>query len=235
MTAAAVDWRRLRGVVFDLDGTLYDPRPLRLRMAVELMAHALTHREGREVVRILRGFRRQRELLAEQEAEGVAKRQYEEAAQRLGVPAARVEAVVREWMHERPLRHLRAARRPGAAELFAALRAGGRKIGVLSDYPTSAKLAALGLECDAELGAEDPEIDRFKPHPAGLELLLRRLEIEPRAALVVGDRDERDGECARRLGCPYLVLARRPRSAHEIGGLRILLVSLATYPGGAGR
>ncbi len=222
----AVDWQRVRGVVFDLDGTLYDHGPLRRRMAAELLRRCLRP-GGLRAVRLLHSFRRAREELAEQEATGISRRQYEEPARRLGLTAPRVEAVVREWMFERPLRHLAPTRRPGAAELFAALRAGGRRVGVLSDYPAAAKLEALGLACDAAVSAVDPEVDRLKPHPAGLARLLARLELAPAETLVVGDRDERDGECARRLGCPYLILSRRPTTEHEFASFPDLLSSLA--------
>ena len=66
-------------------------------------------------------------------------------------------------------------------------------------------------------------MDRLKPRPEGLSRALERLAVGPAEALMVGDRDDCDGEAARRLGCPYLLLARRPAAAHEIDGLMPLL------------
>ena len=39
------DWKDIRLVVFDVDGTLYRQRPLRLRMARDLVLHAVTKAE----------------------------------------------------------------------------------------------------------------------------------------------------------------------------------------------
>lgn len=214
MTAA-----RISAVVFDLDGTLYDARPLRRRMARELALHCLRRPRELGLPRRLYWFRRLREELAEEEAHGISRLQYERPAARLGIPTERLQAAVREWILERPLPHLAACRRAGARRLFAQLRATGRRIGVFSDYPIEAKLAALGLACDAAVSAEDPAVDRLKPHPAGLELLLSRVDVRASEALVVGDRDDRDGECARRLGCSYRILGRRPDGPHQLRDL----------------
>ena len=55
---------------------------------------------------------------------------------------------------------------------------------------------------------------------ASVDRWLAELGLEP------VDRDERDGEAARRLGCPYLLLARRPAGERQIGGLDELLGTL---------
>ena len=54
-----------------------------------------------------------------------------------------VRAVVSQWIDRHPLPYLRACRYAGLGELFAGLRRHGKTIGVLSDYPAVAKLAAL--------------------------------------------------------------------------------------------
>jgi putative hydrolase of the HAD superfamily len=221
-----VDWRRVRAVVFDVDGTLYDSRSLRLRMARELALRCLTRPATLGEARVLRTFRRTREELSDEEAAGIGTLQYERAAARAGVPVARVEAVVAEWILERPLPHVAACRRPGVRRFCARLRATGRGVGVWSDYPAAGKLEALGLRADAVVCATDPEVDRLKPQPAGLERILGALAVTPAEALLIGDRDERDGEAARRLGCPYLLLARRPAGERQIGGFDELLGTL---------
>ena len=227
MTAAAVDWRRVRAVVFDVDGTLYAQRPLRLRMARELALGCLARPSRLRQVRILRAFRQVREELAQAEAASIARAQYERTAERLGLTPAAVEAVVAEWIDERPLRHLAVCRHAGVRRLFAALRAADRGIGVWSDYPAPAKLRALGLAADASVSAADAEVDCLKPQPAGLARVLELLGVPASEALMIGDRDDRDGEAARRLGCPYLLLARRPATALEFAGFPALLDGLA--------
>jgi putative hydrolase of the HAD superfamily len=226
MTAAVVDWQRTRAVVFDVDGTLYEQRAMRLRMARELAWSCLLSPSTLREARILSAFRRRREQLAEEEASDITRLQYERPARQLRLPRQRVEAVVREWILERPLRHVDACRRDGVRRLFDALRAADRRIGVWSDYPATGKLAAMNLAADAVVAATDPEVDCMKPRPEGLARVLELLDVSPDAALMIGDRDERDGETARRLGCPYLLLSRQPEGPQEIAGFADLLRSL---------
>ena len=76
---------------------------------------------------------------------------------------------------------------------------------MLSDYPAADKLGALGLEVDLQVSAIDDEVERLKPHPRGLQHVLELAGIEPDRTVMIGDRLERDGECARRAGTKYLI------------------------------
>lgn len=228
MTAPVVDWQRVRAVVFDVDGTLYGQRPMRLRMVRELALRCLARPATVADARILKTFREAREVLADEEATGIGRLQYERVAETLSLPPARIESVVEEWILQRPLRHAAACRHPGVRRLFSALRDSGRRIGVWSDYPAVAKLQAMGLTADAVVAATDPEVDCMKPLPAGLARACELLAVAPSETLMIGDRDERDGEAARRFGCPYLLLSRRPAAPVEFADYEALANSLAT-------
>jgi FMN phosphatase YigB (HAD superfamily) len=116
-----------------------------------------------------------------------------------------VKAVVREWMENRPLPLLGALRTRGAEQLFAHL-AKDHVLGVHSDYRSERKLAALGLSAHLTVAAED--VGRLKPDPAGLEWLMAAARAEPSRTLMIGDRDDRDGEAARRAGVRALIRGR---------------------------
>lgn len=71
----------------------------------------------------------------------------------------------------------------------------------MSDYPGSRKLAALGLTDDFDVvvcNGEPGGPTRLKPAPDGYLLAAERLGFAPEECLVVGDRDDADGEAARR-------------------------------------
>lgn len=206
---ASIPWPRIRLVVFDVDGTLYDQPRLRRRMWLALSAHCVRRPADVGLVRTLKVFRRVREELAEEESEDIGRLQYERPAALLGSSPEAVRAAVQIWMHERPLPFLRRCRYPGVERVFAALKASGRTIAIWSDYPAEAKLAMLGLEADLHVAATDREVQCLKPHPRGLQRTLERAGVSPEAGLFIGDRDERDGECARRLGVRYLLKTRR--------------------------
>lgn len=203
---ARLHWAGFDAVVFDVDGTLYDQAQLRRRMLAELACRCLTRPSSFGELRIIGAFRRIREDMAEEGASNFEQAQYHRTAAKVGAPVERVRAVVREWMHTRPLRHMRACRPDGVGDLFHRLAHAGVRIGVFSDYPAAEKLRALGLECDACMSAEDSDIGRLKPDPAGLLRVLEFLRVVPGRALMVGDREERDGACARRAGCASIIL-----------------------------
>lgn len=206
----SIEWQRISLVVFDVDGTLYDQRPLRLKMMQRLATHCLRHPGDLRVLRLISAFRQCREELAEEESEGIAELQFRRPAEKLGVEPDEVRRVVEDWMLARPLEHLRPCRYAKVAEFMAELSSSGKDVAVFSDYPAAEKLRALELDASVAVSAVDPEVDRLKPHPRGLHRVLELAEVLPHQALLVGDRDDRDGECARRAGVSYLIKTRGP-------------------------
>jgi FMN phosphatase YigB (HAD superfamily) len=221
-----IDWSRVRLVVFDLDGTLYDQGCIRRRMLWELGLHCLGHPGDLARVRVIAEFRRARERLADETAENIGRLQYERPAASLGIRPEEVTAVVGEWIEERPLKHLLRCRFAAIDQVFDHLRASGRLIGVFSDYPVRDKLGALHLNADLTAVAAEPEIDRLKPHPAGLESLMSRAGVTPSQCVMIGDREERDGACARNAGVRYFIKSSSPQAPHHFREYRELLPAL---------
>jgi FMN phosphatase YigB (HAD superfamily) len=190
-------------VVFDMDGTLYRQTPMRLRMAALLAGHVATTADFL-TPRILRKFRRLREDMATRRQRDFDIPLHEECAQGFGINVPTVRRVVSDWIERRPLPHLARCRVAGVDTFFDSLKRSGVAIAVLSDYPARAKLLALGLEADVVVAATDPELGIMKPDPAGLELVLSRMGVPPHRALMIGDRDDRDGAAARQAGVAFL-------------------------------
>jgi FMN phosphatase YigB (HAD superfamily) len=198
-------------VVFDLDGTLYRQKPVQRAMLAKLVWSTLSDPvQGMERIQILWAYRRAQELLRHHphSAAGVAAAQVRITAERCGVGTRQVSAVVEEWMQQKPLALLVPAMRPGTVEIFSRLQSAGVRLGLLSDYPAEAKLRAMGIAgwFDVVACAQEKEINRFKPDPRGLEVVLERLGVDAGQALYVGDRDEVDGEAARRAGVDVVIL-----------------------------
>ncbi len=215
--ADPLDWDRIDLVVFDVDGTLYRQGRLRARMLASLLLETARTANWR-LPATLRAFRQGRELLGDQETRDFMSRQYVLAARQCHCSPAEVCEIVEEWMEQRPLPHLRACRYPGIDRLFHAIARAGKTIAVLSDYPAAAKLQALELKADIVVAATDPEVGRLKPHPAGLRRILSLARTPPQRALMIGDRADRDGEVARRVGMKALI--RRPRPDWASGQFR---------------
>ncbi|WP_407185011.1 HAD family hydrolase [Bradyrhizobium centrosematis] len=203
------DWDCVDLVTFDVDGTLYSQSALRCRMLLELAPHLLYTRNFR-TLSIIRSYRRLRERFGDEEVSDFEPKLVSEVASSVGCSQSSVEAVVAEWIEQRPLRHLAGCRYPGLGELFVALRRSGKIIGILSDYPAHRKLQALGLDADAIVCAGDEGVGRLKPHPHGFKTLIGRMGVSAARAVLIGDRIDRDGLVARRIGAKCLIRSRRP-------------------------
>lgn len=205
----ALDWNNIDLVVFDVDGTLYDQRRLRMAMLRLLLADAWRSR-SLDTIRTLRTFRGVRESLGDQPGVDFMTAQYVQTALRHNKTEDEVRTLTTEWLERRPLPLLPGCRYPHLPELFASMKTAGKKVAVFSDYPASDKLAALGLEAHPVVCATDPDIMRLKPDPFGLRVILQRTGVQAERALVIGDRADRDAAAARQVGVQALIRTRQP-------------------------
>ena len=192
-----------RAWLVDLDGTLYRARPIKIRMALELALG------GWGVVGVLKRFRQEHELLREtldHDVDSPFVEQIRRTAVALNRDQAQVEAIVREWMVQRPCKHLTKSRNDALLDEIRTFRKGGGKTACVTDYPAREKLEALGavdlFDCIVASG-EPAGPPRLKPHPAGYRRAAELLGIAPEHCLVIGDRDDADGEAAQQAGMAY--------------------------------
>src|SRR5262249_7647785 len=114
------DWDGIKLVAFDVDGTLYWQRPLRLRMAGEMLLHALSSWSF-ETIAVLRTYRRMRERLGTEEVPNFEHVLITETAAATAQLPDAVRAMATEWIEQRPLRHLACCRDVVLPRLFAGL------------------------------------------------------------------------------------------------------------------
>jgi HAD superfamily hydrolase (TIGR01549 family) len=203
-----IDWSAFDLIVFDVDGTLYSQRKLRLKMAGVLARHCLIT-GSMKTPRILGSYRQWREELAEQSDERFEEVLIGRLASRYRKSEADIQAIVTEWMEVQPLKYLKECRYAGVKELVAQLRSTGKIIGVLSDYPAQDKLSRLELEADFVLSARDEQVAALKPNPRGLQHLMALAGVGPEATVMIGDRAERDGEMGRRAAVKTYLRSRK--------------------------
>jgi FMN phosphatase YigB (HAD superfamily) len=203
------DWSGIELVVFDVDGTLYDQRALRIRMARDMVFQAFLSRDL-SVLSVIRTYRRIRERLGEEEVVNFETLLITQTVASTGCSEEKVLAIVTEWIEQRPLPYLIACRYPDLIELFEGLKRNSKIIGVFSDYPAHAKLAALGLTADFVVSAQDDGIGLLKPHPRGLEFLMTEAGATAATTVLIGDRRERDGLAAQRAGARCLIRSSKP-------------------------
>ena len=183
----------------DLDGTLYRALPVKLAMGAELSLL------GWGVAGTLSKFRRAHETLrheappSSKSSRDPYRAQIEHTAREVGRSPEDVLRIVTEWMHERPGKYLRQFQRTALIEEIRQFRARGGKTALVSDYPASVKLAALGAAALFDTVVASGEVggpSKLKPDPEGYLLAASRLGVAPSRCLVIGDREDADGAAA---------------------------------------
>ncbi len=203
---------RYKAVVFDMDGTLYDQKRLRLTMAIRLCLYYFCHPFKIRELFVLKTFREVREHWPETDTdaqENIDRLQYERVATKHHVTAELVEKVVERWIYEDPLSALPKYRDDKLAAYIQALREADIPVYIFSDYPAEDKLKALEIAVDDIYAPGDEREVELKPSPHGLLLLMKEHGLTPEEVLLVGDRDEKDGEAARRAGVDCVILSRK--------------------------
>jgi HAD superfamily hydrolase (TIGR01549 family) len=211
-TFTPADWRDIRLVAFDVDGTLYRQRPLRLRMGRDMVVHAVAKCDL-NAMSVVSAYRRIRERLAAEEVLDFERVLIAETAKATSMSPERVHAIVSEWIETRPLRYLRSCLFSGVPQLFAGLQRAGKKIGIFSDYPATEKLAAMGLVAHHVVAASD--VGLLKPHARGLQSLMAAASATARETLFIGDRVDRDGVAGQRAGVRTLIRSSKPIEAFQ--------------------
>ncbi len=169
--------------------------------------------DGLTALRIIRFYRRYREVLADKGVRDFEPELVAATAARIGVRNEQVRAVVAEWIETRPLPLLNKHRFAELPSLFSGLKHHGKIIGILSDYPAVDKLRALELSADHVVSAVDKDVGVLKPDSRGLECVIEQAGARADRTLMIGDRVDRDGEAARRAGALAAI-----RSSASIAG-----------------
>ncbi|MBU1247264.1 MAG: HAD family hydrolase [Proteobacteria bacterium] len=195
----------IKGVLFDLDGTLYKkPVLLELLMAamqpkdLKLLANISSARDSMRGIQ----YENKDELL-------------HALFVRLAEKTGRSPEAVSRWYNTKffpsfiwILRHWAAAR-PGLVSLLGNLKQKDMKIGVLSDFARiRERLEALGISpalFDDMLSVE--ETGCLKPSPGPFLKSARNLGVPPGQLLVVGDRQDLDARGAEAAGMPFMGIA----------------------------
>lgn len=212
-----IAWDQVDLVVFDVDGTLYDQRKLRLTMLIQLLKHA-AFKFDLSIFPIIKHYREIRETMGDQEEIDFESKLVRKTSEITGQPESSVVAVINDWIETRPLPYLAKAKYAGLDALFSGIKHQGKQLGILSDYKATEKVKALGLFADYIVSAQDVEVNILKPHPKGLEVIAKQANVALDRIILIGDRDERDGEAARRAGTHYLIKQKSANKPVPING-----------------
>lgn len=195
------DWRHIRSVFFDVDGTLYCQKRLRRYMSIQLFFYYIKRFNKINDIYILYKFRKYRELIAKNNIPNFQKKQYETVAVQCHTSIEHVMKLVDFWIMKKPLSYIFNCRFPYILEFINALHSYNIKTIAFSDYPAKEKISALELP----IQILPEEIVCLKPNPYGLQKIIWDMNLISNRCVLIGDRYDRDGECAKAVGMPYLL------------------------------
>jgi HAD superfamily hydrolase (TIGR01549 family) len=187
----------IRGIVFDVDGTLYWQMPLRVYMGIMLLLHHLVKpRQLFLTVKAISAYRRAQEQLrrTKQQDGDCRQRQLALAASQSALPIVAVQDIIEEWFEKKPLAFIRYTRKRNLVSELRRLQQKGYTLGIFSDYPAENKLKALGLRdfFPVIVSCQDRDVNGYKPWTNGFDVIARKMGLDPHQIVYVGDRREVD-------------------------------------------
>ena len=198
----------VRGIVFDLDGTLY-----RMRFFMRPLLFMLLFPHSLRLLRFLSVRSRfagvdmgSRDALIDEICAGAAKLDRHASAQ-----------TYRSWIFGRfypaflSMMPLQRSGRPGCAGMLRTLHERGIKLAVLSDFhevKERLELLRLPTEC-FDIMTSSENSGALKPSPGPFLQIADTWGFDPSSILVVGDRDDTDGAAARSAKMRFLLLGDR--------------------------
>lgn len=201
--------QRIQGVIFDLDGTLYQMNFMKLKMTLQLpgsIGYLKKLFRARSAVRRHRYENRQKLLDAF----------YLEMATLTGKSNAQVQDWFERRFYQAFIRILakHGTPREGVVSLLSRLRECGVKTAVVSDFGrVRSRLEALHIDPDLlDVIKCSEECGVLKPDPEPFASVARLWNLAPENVLVVGDRDDMDGEGARRAGMKFLGITEKRKT-----------------------
>jgi FMN phosphatase YigB (HAD superfamily) len=195
---------KVRGLIFDLDGTLYDSKNIALRLVFSSLPDIGLIRAERVVRKKFKGC-----------DYGSAEVYYREFFAAIANISGRSPDFLRAWYFEKYMPLMRRTlkifytARPGAAELFETLgnvnTGQGRPFAVYSDYPlVRERLEAIGLAGTAAKLYSPEDFGAQKPAARPFLAIAEEMGCTPGEVLVVGDREDTDGEGAAAAGMGFI-------------------------------
>ena len=110
---------------------------------------------------------------------------------------------MQDWMIDKPKFFIKTFQRKKLIAAVQSAKLRGVKIVIYSDNPVAEKIKALDFVPDFAFWSDDDLIKCMKPNPKGLRNIIRLLELNREEILYIGDRDDRDGACAKSAGVDY--------------------------------
>lgn len=211
-----INLEKIKVLIFDVDGTLYDQSKLRKKVFLELLKYYSVRPWRYKELLILSHFRSERENKDNYNDTGLIEDlQYEWCAVKGSYSLTDVKQIVNKWMFVFPNPYLKKYAFAGVNSFFKFLRLNEIKIAIYSDYKAEDKLKSMDLEADLIVSSTDTYINKLKPNPKGLNYITEYFNVSAEECLFIGDREEMDAQCAINAQMPYMILGNDIKEKNE--------------------
>jgi FMN phosphatase YigB (HAD superfamily) len=166
---------------------------------------------------VLKAWQQETEAMRGQRSPDIHGQIAQAVAERLGVPLSKASGIINRVIFEaypatfRPTDLL-----PGLLPLFERLDAAGIPRAIVSDHPSQAKLEGLGQLDGWACRVDCSAIGALKPLPDGLQAAATSMGFPLAEMLLIGDRQDSDGQMALNAGAQALVRGQDWQTGEEL-------------------
>lgn len=194
-------WEEFDAYIFDVDGTLYSQKRLRISMMFRLLAHyAIRPHRLKEII-ILHCFRNCRE-----------KKEYKDKTidelcstleERFNESYDTIYRIIKKWMFIVPLDLVKKYKYKDVISFINQQYVSRKTIVIYSDYPAIDKLEAIGINYNKVFVSGENGIVEQKPSWSAMNTLLSEISIPVNKLCYIGDRDDKDRASAEMIKVKY--------------------------------
>lgn len=190
-----------KGFIFDIDGTLYSQKAMRMKMLKRLLFFYAVRPNRLKELFALKSFRELREMDEWKQAR--FKDLYREISKKTTLPVTKIERTIQYWMFQAPLDIINKCSYQDVVSYVNEQHRNGKKVIIYSDYPAIEKLNVIGIEYDLVFAFGVDGINEQKPSLQIMEKIVSESGLTADQLLYVGDRDDRDKASAELVNISY--------------------------------
>ena len=201
----AVDLNKYKVWILDFDGTLYYQFPVRVMMGIWLTVYFFLHPLRIKEVFIIFEYRKLRENMfgAVLNDVNLSDMLIKKLSDKYNLETKDILNTVKSWLETKPCHFIHKWQRKKLIRAIQGYQKKGVQMVVYSDNPLSEKVKALSFTPDFSFDSDHELIKCLKPNTQGIDSIVKLLGEEKKKYLYIGDRDDRDGVCAKSAGIKY--------------------------------
>lgn len=204
-TTKTVDLNTYKVWILDFDGTLYYQFPIRVVMGCWLVFYYLLHPFKIKELSLILEYRRLRNNLP-----GITFSDFhpsdlliKKLSNKYDKEPNDVIDIVKSWTETKPCNFINKFQRNRLIKTIIEYQKEGVLMVVYSDNPLQEKIKAVSFIPDFCFDSDHALIRCMKPNAQGINNIISFLGVKREDTLYIGDRDDRDGVCAKNAGISY--------------------------------